>query len=434
MPGVRPDHKVDMAAVGRLSALTIVLATAACAAPHDAFAPPPGAAAAHRETVQRTSAPPLHVLTADYLGDPWGTHAITWAAAAPVLNWAETNATDANAIAAAGIKTMVYVDPNRTQAGGPMFVPHESDYAHDCTGARVTDTYNKTVTQYVMNPASPSMQRLYRTYVRGLLRLAHFDAQFEDDAGALSAFVPYTPFSAMPCGYSDAAWLAQQIQLDDTVELPSFLNGLDGLHRHQPSLLIQELSASTAIGATYEQCYSSNSQPEQNGWLWDAIENTELQVAARGKMFQCMATYSGDAASSVRERLYAYASFLLTYDPATSIYRTLFATPTGLHVMPEAFFVPMEPKRPAPDTIGRLHQRGGTYARTYGACYLAGIDAGPCAVVVNGGKQPHPFPFSGYQRTLVLSGEGILDGGKALIQATAPPATLSAGGAAIAFP
>src|SRR5579864_1312488 len=75
-----------------------------------------------------------HIPTGDFLGGVFGTHSIKWSQAAPYLTWAMTDKHDANAIAAAGIKTIFYSDPDRTLPGGPMYSQDESTFAHACSG------------------------------------------------------------------------------------------------------------------------------------------------------------------------------------------------------------------------------------------------------------------------------------------------------------
>ena len=375
-----------------------------------------------------------HVLTADYLGGSNGTHAISWAAAAPLLTWAETNQADAPAIHAAGIKTMLYVDPNREQSGSQMDTPNPAAYAYDCNGNRVYDTYASNVKQYVTDPSSSAMQSVFATYSASVASAAPFDALFEDDGGPLSEFVPYTPFSAMPCGYSDAAWISGEIALNQASALPVIVNGLSGLNGHLPSLGIGVLAGANALGGTLEQCYASTGQPEMNGWLWLAIENSELQVAAMHKLFECMAGDSQPGASSIASRTFAFASFLLSYDPSTSVYRTEYGTPSGLHVFPETGLVALNPAVAAPASIAGLQQPGGTYAREFAACYLAGTFVGGCAVVVNSDTAAHAFPFAKYRHSLTLAGAGTLDGGAASAAGPPPASSLAAQTAAIVFP
>ena len=163
--------------------------------------PPPG-------TVATPTPGPIaqkHLVTEDYLGPPDGTTSIAWSAAAPYLNWAQTDWQNANAVSAAGIKTQLYVDPNRSTAtgGDPFYSTDETTFAHDCSGNRVTDLYSGTVTQYVMNIGSASLVTTFVNYVNEWTGSNHFDALYMDDAGALSEEATYSPFSAMPCGYTD---------------------------------------------------------------------------------------------------------------------------------------------------------------------------------------------------------------------------------------
>ncbi len=378
---------------------------------------------------------PAHVLTSDYLGGTNGTHSISWSSAKPYLTWAETDAADANAISAAGIKTMMYVDPNREQTGSQMDTSTESAYAHDCSGKRVTDLYNGSVTQMVTNPASTAMQSVFSSYVASLAAKAHFDALFEDDAGPLSAFAPYDPFSAMPCNYTDASWITDEIALNQASSLPIVVNGLSGLNGHNVSLTVGILAGSNTVGGVFEHCYDASNQPKMDGWLWTAIENTEIQVAGKQKLFECMGTDSAAASSATSSRIFAYASFLLGYDPTTSVYRAEYKTASNFHIYPEMGLVALQPTISQPASVSAYLQSGGTYARQFGACYLAGALVGPCAVVVNPDEAlGHPFPFSQYHHTLTLTGNGTVDGGKASTSGPAPPATVPLDSAVIAFP
>ncbi|HTU80827.1 MAG TPA: hypothetical protein VMF61_01780 [Candidatus Acidoferrales bacterium] len=382
--------------------------------------------------------PPIsqkHVLTADYLGAPNGTTAVTPQTAASYLSWAQVAPATANSTSAAGIKTQLYADPNRTQAnvGDPMYNSNESTFAHDCNNNRVTDTYAGNVTQYVMNIGGSAMQSLFSTYIAGITATAHFDAVYEDDAGPLSEQI-YTPFSAMPCNYTDAAWLAAGQAIDQASSVPVLFNGLEAFDGQNVTLSIGLLNSSNTIGGNFEDCYSAPSQPKSNGWVWQETEDTELQVNAQNKLFECQLRDSTAAASSTDARLYGLASFLLTYNPATSILWEEFATPSGLHVEPESQLVLLDPLVPSPAAVSGLAVSGGTYGRQYGQCYYAGSFVGPCAVVVNPDTTSHVFPFPQYNHTLVLSGGGILDGGTVSTTGPPPPTSLAPSEAAIVFP
>jgi hypothetical protein len=140
------------------------------------------------------------------------------------------------------------------------------------------------------------------------------------------------------------------------------------------------------------------------------------------------------ASGQTDARLYALASFLLTYDPSTSVLWEQFATPSGFHVEPESQLVVLDPLTATPSSVGSLQQAGGAYGRQYGQCYLAGNFVGPCAVVVNPTSSTLAFPFPQYAHTLVLSGGGILDGGTVAANGPAPPQSLAPEEAAIVFP
>jgi hypothetical protein len=379
-----------------------------------------------------------HVLTADYLGGTHGTHSIPWSKAAPYLTWAETDWENATAIHRAGIKTMDYIAPNRIEPGNPLYTTDGKAFAHTCGGDRIYDQWDELL-EWVTNPASTSMRGIFARYVRWLKSEARFDAIFEDEDGALTAYEQYDPFKpAFPCHYRNERWLKDEIGLNQAPSLPIIFNGLAGLNGNLPSLSIRLLAGSNTIGANYEACYNDATTPKEDGWLWRDVENTELDVVRRHKLFECMLRSTTPAADSIDVRIYAYASFLLTYDPYTSIYWTYFKTPSGLHVMPETQLVATSPIRPTPAVIGTLKWPGGTFVRQYLHCYLRGREVGPCAAVVNPDTgTSYPFPpelREKYRHSLVLKGSGIIDGGTISTRGPAPPARIGAVEAVIAFP
>lgn len=381
----------------------------------------------------QTGAAPVHVLTADYLGRPDGTSAVPWSRAAAYVNWAQTGVKDGAAISAAGIKTQFYIDAARTQSTDALYTSNEATFAHDCSGNRVTDDYHGTV-QYVMDPSSAQYQQLFAQRVQYALGYAHFDAIFSDDSGPLSTYQEEHPFSALPCSYSDSAWLTAGIAFQQAAGIPVLFNGLHevDLYSHAVSPSIGLLQSNNAIGGNFEECYGSASQPKERGWFWQTTEQTELQVAQQNKIFECMVEDPSPASTSTDGRLYTYASFLLTYDPQTSVIWDFYQTSSGFHVEPESQLVPLQPRAGVTD-VSQLVQAGGAYAREYASCYLAGQDMGPCAAVVNPTGAAVPFPFTQYHHTLALSGGGILDGGTVSTAGAAPAASLPALSGEIVF-
>jgi hypothetical protein len=145
---------------------------------------------------------------------------------------------------------------------------------------------------------------------------------------------------------------------------------------------------------------------------------------------------SFEAKTSTIRRIYQYASFLLTYDPASSIISEKYTTPSNLAVFPEEGLVALDPLIPSPAKIGKLKVDVWTYGRQYASCYLWGVPIGACAAVVDADRPTasHPFPWPGvYAHTLVLSGGGVLDGGIADPTGPAPPATMPGTSAVIAI-
>jgi len=382
------------------------------------------------------------VLTFGYLGGSYGTHKVTWSQAAPYLSWAETNTADSIGIHAAGIKTIFYSDPNVVQTTDPLYHSPESAFAHDCAGNR-TYTYFKGILQYVMNPATSTLRSSFASLVvNPTLESGRFDAVFEDSAAPLSMYDLFT-FHNLPCGYTDPAWIVGDAGMEGSLPIPVIFNGLSGLSPYGGygiSLSVGLFVNATTIGGTFEHCYTQDSLSERKFYddHWRGVQNTEIYVGALGRYFVCDPTDEFATAGSARQiddRLYSYASFLLTYDPNTSILWERYPTgPSGFPVNPESLLVPELPVIPAPTSITGLRLSTGAYGREYRACYVGGVLIGKCAVVVNPSYYySRAFPYAGYNHTLVLSGSDLLDGGTISTNGPPPPATLPPMEAEIVF-
>lgn len=373
-----------------------------------------------------------HVMTMDFLGAPWGSATVGAAAAAPFLSWAETGPSSSLAIHATGIHTQLYVDPNRTLPSSPMYGSTEAEFAHDCNGNRVTTSLSGQ-TLYVMDVTSSALQSQFQQ-VTGSTG-GTYDAVYEDDAGPLSAFTEYATFSAMPCNYSDSEWIAGGEALNATSSLPVIFNGLADTGTQTVAPSIQFLSGSNTLGGARESCYTSTGIAKEDGALWASVEDTEIDVASQHKIFECFANGPGTSGSETDSRLYVYASFLLTYDPNTSMLWERYSTPSGFDVNPETGLVALDPVISEPSNVSTLQQPGGSYARQYGQCYLRGQFVGPCAVVVNPNNGLSPiFPFPQYTHTLVLNGSDVMDGGTVSTNGPPPPEYLGPDEAVIVFP
>ena len=134
-------------------------------------------------------------------------------------------------------------------------------------------------------------------------------------------------------------------------------------------------------------------------------------MVSRQKIFWEYARAIGSASSETALRKYIYASFLLTYSPNYAMLQEIFATPSKFEVMPETGLVPMNPVTTSTN-VGSYLRSGGAYMREFGACYYRGVNEGRCAVVVNNSNSATvSVPTTAYAHSMVLTGNGVLDGG-----------------------
>jgi hypothetical protein len=371
-------------------------------------------------------AAPYHVQTAQYYSAYVGIPAVPLDTVGRWVTWAETDPQLANELSAVGIKTMIYTNPNRTLPGQPEYSNDESTFAHDCSGNRIA-TSIRGRPQYLMDPHSPDLAARWKSRITRYTGVAHIDAVFNDDA----ADVAYMP--AQPCGYNAQDWIAATNAMQASLGIPVIYNGLGVFNGRNVSQSIA-LNA-TAIGGMAESCYgNARISHAIGGWKWRTMEQTELLMAKARKLFFCYVNDTGGAATLTNSRLYVYASFLLTYDPNTSILWEHYATQSNFHIMPEVALVPLDPKRREISSIDDLRQPTGNYERVYQRCFLQGRYVGECLVAVNPDPAPHRLDDARfYQRSLQLSGAGIVDGGTATIVNGSVPAELGPLSAVIAF-
>lgn len=350
---------------------------------------------------------------------------------APYVDWAMVNVPEANAFSAAGMKTVLYTNPNRTTPNGKMYTNDETTFAHDCNGQRIT-IMNKPGPVYQLDPRSPNLARVWSAWVTGPLRNNHYDAIFDDSADSVRTD------SAVPCNFDQLAWTAASNMTNINVDQVVIFNGLGtltaGPTNPPPALGLH----TTTYGGELEGCYGNVGPtfPLPIKTIWQNYENSELAMNALHKLFVCRGFSAAPANTSYDLRIYQYASFLLSYDLATSMISEKFATPSHLEVEPESGLVALQPLTPTPTDISALMSAPYTYGRQYAACYYNSVPIGSCAPVVNadGPKHAHPFPWPGiYNHTLVLNGGGVLDGGTASTNGPPPSATINGESAVIAI-
>jgi hypothetical protein len=439
-----------------------------------------------------------HVLV-DWNYSASGQSAIGLATAAPYVSWAGPGS---SAAVDAGIKSYNYTDPNEAYVhdNGPAYHDvcwlsatggraGQTDSGANCLsngtnngalalngpvyvgGGSCTGTGNMSDTcRFASDPTQTTPYKAHVAYLS--LQTTCYcgsdfpgtapTATFFDDTGAQSN-------NAIPTGFSNSAWNTAYTSAYQAAGVPFLFNGLVSAAAANYSYTTNSSGSDSgggsplfgngngwdtsyiltnspnSIGAMWEGCYGGNGYDLGNhSWGvaqdWGDMENYELWMAANSKIMWCRSV-DGVAASSTQglaDRLYQYASFLLTYNPTYSMWGTSFTTST-LAVMPETQFVPTQPVISAPSLVSSLmigsncsaSSPNCPFGRTYNACFYGGTYVGACAIAVNPTASTVTNPYqTGYAHSVVLAGSGVLDGGTVAFTGSIPT-TLAADTAVI---
>lgn len=371
-----------------------------------------------------TGAAPRHIQTADYWGGYAGTHNVAPDRAAQWLTWAEVQPRDSAVLAPLGVKTILYTNPNREQPHDVIWSDDERFFAHTCDNRRVRGGSNYRG-EIMTDVHSPVTQAAWQTSVSRHMEGARYNAVFDDEA------VGTAYAQDEPCNYSFERWMQGEEQMISSLHMPVIYNGLSDYYNRG---VAREIGMnSVAAGGMMEECYAQLKPDHRvNGWAWYTTEATELRMAQDRKLFFCYGRDLTPAEQAYDGRIYTYASFLLTYDPGTSVLWEYYKTASGGHVMPESQLVATDPVKRV-TRVSQLHANEGVYMREYRKCYIGSRPVGPCAAAVNPDDDTHALPFGAYSRTLELDGSGVFDGGSIRISSNRPPASLPPRGAVIAF-
>lgn len=334
---------------------------------------------------------------------------------------------------AGGSAAVAYTDPTFVPYCVPPFKPPagscwepvqkyqlpESAWLHSADGSRI-QRYADAHFHYQesLNPASPATQRFYHEFTGEQLRRApKLDYFFADDAGGTLA-LQYYRFSAPGVELDDAALIAGRRALFAAAQRPVFING------HDPSTWLPAyggalLTAPNVAGEIHEGCFDA----DDYGLLtdvadrWRKEEDSLLFNTGRARYAVCL--IQGTMAPD--HRLYAMASWWLTYDERWSVAGPVNKGPDGYAVFPEYDIVPREPRESAGLAVGAL-RHSGVFVREFGACFQRARPIGPCAAVVNPGAGPVPLPplATRYDQVLHLDAEGAIRGGRARWESNVP--------------
>ncbi len=363
---------------------------------------------------------PAHVQTAEYLWTP--TERDTDPSIyAPYLTWAYPLYTKAVPVRAAGIKTVFYIDPIMPLSGLYEYKQLTGRYggvqAKDCSGNAVSTYDGKGI---LADPRSPQAGAYYGDvvdwYIRNKIRVDRvWDAFFIDNNGALYGANP------LPCNYDPLTWGRAFDRAIANVDEPIITNSLS-TRESETQTYVDRLRGKNIIGGMFEECFTSS--------LWTAEEQSQIQTIALfrrehkppGPAWWCYANNTSKAGETViPQRLFVYASFLLTYDPEYSMFQESFTTqPSTFKVFPETGFVPLGPVN-VPHSISDLQTSGGAYVQMYRWCYMRKKPIGACEVAVNPGNGTVSVPNpQGFKHSMVLTGGGVLDGGSVSFNGSVP--------------
>jgi hypothetical protein len=386
---------------------------------------------------------PKHVLTFLYYNQSFGATAVNtkvsprfMAAHADFVETSGFNNDAVNAFKMAGGRFAgTYVDPTYVPYCVPPFVPpagrcagqignldpHEDAWFHDSRGARVhrADSYTKQYQEF-LNPAAAAAQQAVVQWMKGYLsKSPALDFFFADDTGSTFSGPDKTPRSGMFYGFnavateivSDAAWIAGENALISAAPRKLILNGGDGF---RPAYDGAFLKNANVAGANHEGCFNAAPRgkvSDANGVWKDQADGLLADLPFR-KYSLCMMNGPPTAAN----RLYALASWWLTYDPSYSVIAPIAPAADGNALFPEYDIVPLGPKTSAAGGSVRTLGRDGVYVREFAQCFQNGMAIGACAAVVNPTSSPRAVPsLSGrYTRALALNDASAVSGGRAL--------------------
>lgn len=393
----------------------------------------------------------LHLLTwiegPDGVGDPGPN--LPPSEFAPYVNYAllAAGGGELENYASAGITTVLYSEPNHYLPKAKMKIDEllsMADVADSCGGAKVQWSKPGMPLTWVTDVRMDQVAQAWKQSVDEIAKqdIAP-DIVFEDSSDApyfyASPAPPCDPFTHQVV--TPQVWSGATEAMEGKLGYPVLFNGLmNGSGWNAPDGIL--LVHGPAVGGLAELCYGSDEYGQgihkNYGQAWIVSETTEITFALAHKLFVCHnnETTWGGAPSALDARMYQLSSFLLTYDPSTSVFGSHWGVgPSNTKVQPEEQFVPENPEVVEPATIAALLGPDSLYHRRYADCYLSGVDEGRCDVIVNpsGNKTYSIDEEFSIGHGLVLQGSGIFDGGTASVVAgslTSLPPTE----AAIVFP
>lgn len=312
---------------------------------------------------------------------------------------------------------------------GNLVASDEGAFVHDATGARVhrfVDSHFQY--QEVLNVANPAVQRAYAQTVAPLNAASPLlDGYQADDAGSsltgpdgVFGSMFYYGFNATGVEFkTDADYIAAESAMLAAAGKPVMLNGGDP-NTWGPAYDGAFLDLPAVMGQMFEGCFNNdgNYLYSDNSSKFQREVDALIAVQSHHKTALCLPTGS---ASDPAKRMYAYAAWLLAYDPSYSAFGMMINQADGHAIYPETQLVPQQPLRTA-SHVAEL-KSGGVYVREFASCSIAGSAIGPCATVVNSGTSGSasiPALSAAYAHSIALDANSLYRGGKVSVVNGAP--------------
>lgn len=250
---------------------------------------------------------------------------------------------------------------------------------------------------------------------------------FSDDTGVNFDFSPCNNSGA----YSASVWITQSTAAMAAVTTakvgaPIFANVLCGEDTGNTPVTSAAIvnNAATEVGAMCENAFISGGGATggsfQNLTTWEQQQDGCLAVIAAAKIcwiYSNLGAVVPSVQNDAQQRLYAFGSFLLSYDDPDSIFEySITGLTSNMPVMPEEELVPTSPVNSATGNDITTLASGGGFLRKWNHCFYDGVDKGVCAVAVNPNSSGNmTVSTTGYTHAMSIStgtaNSDIVDGG-----------------------
>jgi len=375
--------------------------------------------------------PSPHLLTSINSADVMS---ITPAQAAPFLSigHADSGPTESASYEGAGIDAIPYTDINHlipTDNSGTNKTLTMADVALTCDGQPVQWNKPNHAAAYLTDPRNPGTLAAWEAWYTGFVASGGQEwATFEDTADNPFTYAyPAPPCNAAGTGVvSQAEWTSAEAAQEGAMQTftgkPVFFNGLAaGYNKQMPAA--NALLDGPVAGGEMETCAPQNTTE----WLNQVA--IEIHAVQKQKYFVCHNEDSTDGSTpqAIAFRNYQFATMMLDYDIAHTVYESYFAVgSSSLQVQPESEVVMEYPVKTTINLATDL-LKSGTYVRRYKTCYVAGVVVGGCAAIVNptSAAVSYPFTASVFHHTMLLQGSGLYDGATVSAQGPAPASALA---------